>query len=451
MTRKFRNAMQTLVLLALSAICLSGPSGCGTNSSTGGQQRTDSSSTEATPVETVAVGREDLKRVSEATPAELFPYERTDLYAKIAGFLQEIRVDYGDRVKKGDVLAILSVPEMDKELEQKKANVARAEAAIRQAQEAFKAAAAGVRSAEAIVLEAEAGRTRARANYERWQSEFARVEELVSRNVIDKQTRDETLNQFKAAESAQAEVEAKVKSAKAARDEIKAKQDKTHEDVSVAQANLLVAKADRDQVEALLQYAKIVAPFDGVVTKRNLHTGAFVNPKAGEMPLLTVVRTDLLRVVVDVPEKEVRYLHKDNKVIVDLDALPVQKFEWKITRIAPVLGFGKKVRIEVEIPNPDGKFYPGMYGHASVILEDKPNALTIPSNCLGKDANGSFVWLVEDGKAKHRPVKIGLNDGKKIEITDGLKGTEEIISGTKESLREGQPVRPQRASKDTKN
>src|SRR5262249_1204717 len=312
------------------------------------------------------------------------------------------------------------------------------------------AAVAGVRSAEANVVEAEAGRTRARANYERWRSEFARVEELVNRNVIDKQTRDETLNQFRAAESAQGEIEAKVKFAKAALDEMKAKQEKAQADVSVADATLLVAQADRDQVEALLQYAKIVAPFDGVVTKRNLHTGAFVNPRAGDMPLLTVVRTDLLRMTVDIPEKEVSYLQKATKVIVDLDAFPGKKFEWQSTRFAPVLGRGKKVRLEVDIPNPQGKFYPGMYGHAFVILEEKPKALTVPSNWVGKDAKGSFVWIVEDGQAKQQRVRTGLDDGKKIEIRDGLRGAEEIICGAKVTLTEGQAVRAHRASGESR-
>src|SRR5262249_38098177 len=161
---------------------------------------------------------------------------------------------------------------------------------------------------------------------------------------------------------------------------------------------LLVARADRDQVQEMLQYTKIVAPYDGVVIKRNLHTGAFINPKSGEQPLLTVMRTDKLRLIVDIPEKDARFLSKDNTVRVDLDALPGTLFSWKISRLAPVLGSGKKVRVEVEVPNPTGTLYPGMYGHASVILQEKPGALTVPVTCLGRDAKGAFVWLVADGK-----------------------------------------------------
>ena len=412
------------------------------------EQRTRANAAEPAPdapapamrVETVAVAREALKRVSEAIPAELLPYEKTDIFAKVSGYLQEIRVDYGDRAKKGDVLAVLWVPELQKEFEQRKAVVARAGAAIQQAREAVKAAEARVRSGEAAIAEAEAGRLRAQAQYERWKSEYTRIGELVRGGAIEARILDETLKEFKASEAALAEAEAKIKLTHAALDANKAERDKAQADVSVAEANLLVAKADRDQVEAMLQYTSVVAPYDGVVTKRNLHTGAFIGSKPGEQPLLTIVRTDILRVVVDVPEKDVRYLGKDNRVVVDLDALPGKKFEWKITRLAPVLGAGKKARVEADIPNPDGTLYPGMYGHAAVILEEKPQALTVPAACLSSDDKGSFVWVAMNGTARQKRVAIGLSDGSKAEITSGLTDAEEVICNAKGTLRDGQPV-----------
>src|SRR6266851_6348251 len=175
MTRIIRFAVLAVCGACLAAACVLTLTGC--DRSVGQSQGTaQDSSAAGVRVETVPVNREHLQRVSETTPAELMPYEKTDLYARVSGFIKEIRVDYGDRVKKGDVLAALYVPEMEKALEQKKALVTQAKAAIQQVREAYKAAAASYRTAEANVSEAEAGRTRARAQYERWKVQIATVQ-----------------------------------------------------------------------------------------------------------------------------------------------------------------------------------------------------------------------------------------------------------------------------------
>lgn len=449
MTRNTRRVVSALGGIGLAVAAALALAGCGPLPAQP-QEVVPSAPAAAVRVETILVAREDWKRVSEAMPAELLPYEKTDLHAKVAGYLHEIRVDYGDRVTKGDVLALLWVPELEKQGEHSQAQVRRAEAAILQAQEAFKVAAASIRSAAAGVAEAEAGRTRARAQYERWQTQYAHAEDLVRRHVLDAQTREETLHQLKVAQAAVEEVEAKVTAAQAARDVSQAMQDKAQADVGEAEAQLQVAKANRAQTEVLLQYARIVAPYDGVVTRRNLHTGAFLHAKGSEPPLLTVMRTEKLRLVVDVPEKDVPYLDKDDYVHVALDALPGKPFTCKISRLAPVLGAGKKVRVEADLPNPEGLLYPGMYGHAAVILEDKPEALTLPATCVGSDDKGSYVLCVVDGKVQHRTVTIGLNDGKKVEILSGLRDQEEILASGKQLLREGQPVLAQRSPVATK-
>jgi multidrug efflux pump subunit AcrA (membrane-fusion protein) len=366
----------------------------------------------ATVVETVSVKREDLRRVSEATPAELMPYEATDLYANITGFLNKIDVDYGDTVKPDQVLAVISAPEMEKSLEQKKAMVDRAMATIEQTQAALKAAEARLETTKAA--------------YERWESEYNRVAGLVRDKVIDAQTRDEALNQLKAAS--------------AAHKESAAKRDLAEADVRVAHAQRKIAEAETGEIEALLQYAQIKAPYAGVVTKRYLHSGAFINAKSGGQPILSVMRTDILRLVAEVPEKDVRFLKDGGEIEVDLDAFPDKKFTWTISRMAPILGLGKKARVEAEIRNDDKTFYPGMYGHAVVVLEKNPQTLTLPSSCILTDARGAFVWSVEQDKAVRKPVKTGINDGKKVEIVSGLTGAEAIVHSGKEGLKEGQSV-----------
>ncbi len=229
---------------------------------------------------------------------------------------------------------------------------------------------------------------------------------------------------------------------------------KAEADVDVAKAQLQVAEADRQQVEAMLQYTKITAPYKGVVTKRNLHTGAFTNAHTSEQPLIFgVARTDKLRLTVDIPETDVRFLDvihpEKHKVSVKLDAFPEKKFVWTLTRFAPVLNEGKKVRAEIHldnpVPDPDDSsrriyLYPGMYAHAAVILQEKPGALTLPVACLSQDDKGTYVYTVVDGKAKKQYIQVGLNDGIKPEITSGLAGDAVVIAGGKNVVRDRQAV-----------
>ncbi len=441
----------TLVLCVAAAGTI-GLSGCNSKAPAESQtQAKDASS--AVPIETVKATRETMKRMLELPTIELLPFEQTDVFAKISGYIKEMKVDIGDRVKKDAVLAVLWVPEMEAELAQKEALIKQADAALQQARDALLAAQANLKSAEAMVQVAVSSRHRAKAEYDRFQSQYRRFE--AAGNVIDKDAVDEARLRFEASAAAMEEVEAKILSAQAERDESKAKVEKARADVNAAQAHLQVAKADRDQVASMLQYTQVLAPFNGVVTKRNLHTGAFINPKSGEQSLLTVVRTDRLRGVIDIPEKDVRYLDvqhpEKHQVHVELDALAGEKgFDWPIARFAPVLGSGKKVRAELEIDNRDGKLYPGMYGRASVVLETKPNALTLPAAAVKNDGKESFVFLTENGKAKRRVITVGLNDGKRVEIAAGLSGTEDVIAGGKGTIREGQAVETKRAAPGTK-
>jgi RND family efflux transporter MFP subunit len=402
-------------------------------------------------VATIRPTREDLQRLSDSAPAELMPYEQTEITAKVPGYVQKINVDIGDRVRgprygpdgrlsaEGEVLAELWVPEMIEELKQKEELIKQANADVKQATANAAATAANLRTAEAALKEAQAGRGRAKAMVKRWGSEYQRLRRL-SQGVIDVTTVEEAEYQYEAAMTASAEIEAKIQSMQAARDESAAKRDKAEADVAAAQAGVGVAVANRDQARAMLGYAKLTAPYDGVVTKRNVHTGAYINDKTGQQPLLTLMRTDKLRVAIDVSEKDVRFLNPDNLVHVDLDAFPGKKITWKIGRFAPVLGAGKKARLEIHISNPDGVLYPGMYGHAVVTLEEKKAALTIPSTCLNNDDKGLFVYTVIDGKAAPQRVTIGINDGRKVEIITGLSGGEDLIAGGKDLVRPGQAV-----------
>src|SRR5262245_46292605 len=177
-------------------------------------------------------------------PGHVEVAEQTALYPRLAGYVLKVRVDIGDRVKKGQVLAELSVPEIEADLKHKAALVALAEAEVEQARRALQAAEGALVLALARVQEAEAGIRHAQASHGRWKAESQRLEELSRRKIIDKQTRDEALRQLEAASAALAEAEAKSKAAQAAGEERVARRELAQANVKVALARQAVARAE---------------------------------------------------------------------------------------------------------------------------------------------------------------------------------------------------------------
>jgi RND family efflux transporter MFP subunit len=406
-------------------------------------------------VTTVLPERKSLPRVIEQ-PGHIEAFEETPLFARIAGYVQKVHVDIGDRVRVGDVLAEVSVPEMEEELKQKEALVAQAQAEVAQAQGALRAAGANVETANALVRQAEANRARAGAEFQRWESEYKRVQALVVRRVLDEQTRDETHNQFQAAAAAREEVEAKVKSAEAARDESAAHRDKAKADVSAAAAKLQVRKADQRRLEALLGYARVKAPFEGIVNERNIHTGHLLHPgSASGEPLFVVVRIDPVRVFVDVPEADAVLIQPGAAARVRVQVLRGREFAGKVTRSAWALNAKTRtLRTEIDLPNPDGLLRPGMYAYASITSE-RPAVWTLPAAAVVLQGDQAFCFRVENGKAVRTPVRVGARDGAAIEVLgkqtgsakagavrtwEDFNGDEVVISLNPAGLTDGQAV-----------
>lgn len=370
--------------------------------------------------------RQALQRAIEQ-PGQIEPFEQTPLVAKVAGYVRKVRVDIGDRVKENDVLVEIGVPEMEEELVQKRAIVKLAQAAVDQAQAALQTAEANIGSTEAQVREAEAGRKRAQAYYERWDSEHKRVESLVRKGVIDKQTGDETEHQYRAAVAAQEEVEAKVRSAKASHGESMARRERARTDVAAARAHQQVTEADERRLQALMQYTMIRSPFAGVITHRKVDTGHFLQPMAGAKaePILVVVRNDPVRVVVDVPEADAPLVKTGAEARVGVQALHGKTFKGKVARTSAVLDTrSRTLRTEIDLPNPTGELLPGMYAYGSVIVP-LPPALTLPSSAVIKQGENLVCFFVPHGKARRLLVQVGASDGKSIEVLKKRAGLDE--------------------------
>jgi RND family efflux transporter MFP subunit len=400
-------------------------------------------------VEVVQPTKGGITRTSSQT-GSVHAFESAELFAKISGYLKELSVDIGDHVKRGQVLAVIDSPEIIEEAERDAAALTQARAAVTQAE-------ARVKTAEADLKAAEAGVAKSRADIERYTStrkyrekELERFRGLFAKRAVPQQVIDEEeehLDSAIAAEhSAQADVltsQAKVVSAQAMVDQAKA-------DLVESKARVEVASSDLDRARVMVEYTRIVSPYDGVVTFRGFHRGDFIrSAEAGAgRPILTVARADKVRVVTYVPDRDVPYTNVGDKANIVLDALPGRVFHGAVTRFAETEDVqSRTMRTEIDLENPKDELREGMYGIATLILDEASEHLTVPTSCLtGKTAQGeAAVYVVRDGRAHLTPVKVGVDDGLRVEVLAGLKPDDPVV--LKPSLvGDGAPVTPSLSS-----
>jgi HlyD family secretion protein len=450
----------TCSLAALAALLVAAAGGCSKvpPGSAGPKANEGAAATPAVAVAVIKPQRTTL-HLAIRQPGSIQAFEQTPIYSKLAGYVRQWRVDIGDRVHKGDVLAELWVPEMEVELRQKEALVQQGEAEIRQAQQTAAAAAASLRSAEARVKEAESGRLRAQAAYRRMQSQYERLTRAGQSGVLDKDAVEETRYAFEAAEAGLGEVEARVKTAETSREESAAQLGKAQADISVAEAHLRVARANRDQVQAFLEYARLTAPFDGVVTRRNVDTGHFVQPATGgkSEPLYVVERRDSVRVFAEVPEADAGWIHKGDKGRVRVQALRGREFATEVARTSYSLDRTTRTLIaELDLANPSDELRPGMYASAP-ITADCPNVLTLPVAAVAVQGDvmqgyQSYCYLVVKNRAVRTLVQVGRSDGQAIEVLKRQKAGnpavwedftgEETVAARTAGLADGEVIEP---------
>lgn len=408
-----------------------------------------------TPIKPI---RKTLVRVTEQ-PGQIEAFEETAIHAKLAGFVKKVHVDLGDKVvgpsrvstdqpeQPGQILAELEMPELEAELKQKQALVAQAAAEITQAAAAIKVAMSAKTSAEALVAEARASVERADAMYERWKSEFERIKELVAKQAVTQKVADETEQQFKAADAARREVAAKIKSVQAKLSESAANIEKADADLVAVQSKHKVTEADEQKTRALLSYATLRAPFDGIITERHLDTGHLVQPSGvSGKPLFVVVRADTVRIFLDVPEADAAFIAAGSPAKLKIPALSAATFDGQVTRTSWTLQSNSRtLRTEIDVANPDGRLRPGMYATAEVEVARRADALSLPKSAIGKDKDGSFVLSISaENKIARLPIKTGIvavsPTSTDIEIVSGLAGEESLIGANLAAYKDGQAV-----------
>jgi RND family efflux transporter MFP subunit len=390
-------------------------------------------------------------------PGYLKAFEKTPLHAKLEGYVGKTRkvkdkngdqslkelADIGETVKEGDVLAEILIPELFEEFNQEKALLTQAEAGVEQAEKSVLVAEKKEESVKAQVAEAKAGLIKAQGEYERWKAEYLRVDELAQAGSITKQVVDEKKQQYKASEAARAEAHAKVDSMSAAHAEAQAKVAKAKVDATAAAAHVEVAKAKMNRVKTLLDYTKIRAPFDGIITERHVDTGHYVRPpQAGAMPLFVVARTDIMRIFVDVPETDAPLVDVGDRAEIEVSSLNKKKLTGPVKRHANALDpVARTLKTEIDLPNKDGKLRPNMYVIVTIILEEREKVLAVRTGAVVRDGTKNYCFVVSPDKTLVRKeVTTGLVQGEYVEILSGISSDDIVVQENAAGLKEGQRV-----------
>jgi RND family efflux transporter MFP subunit len=373
------------------------------------------------------------------------PYEEADLYSKVSGYLSRLHVDYGDRVKKNQLLAELDDPEVVKDDERAVADLHQAQAAEHQSEAALESAKADREAMSSAVEQAKAEVNRYASMRAYHEKKFARYNELVQKQAVPQQIADEEEEGLDSARASEVASQKAVLSAKAQLLAAGARVKKAEADILEAKANVEVAAAKLERANVFVAYTKILAPYDGVITKRNFFPGAFVRSasEGGLIPLLTVARTNKLRVVTQVPDRDVPFTNVGDAAEVVLDALPGKVFKAKVSRFAETEDpTSRTMHTEIDVENPDNVIRAGMYGIAKIILDQPLKASTLPSTSLAGESKGgkADVYIIKDGRAKKVRVEIGADDGIHVEIMSGLTENESVILNP-QSVTEGVAVR----------
>ncbi len=393
-----------------------------------------------TTIEPVAVRTTQPKQVtlrrSTTQPATVCAFYEAELYAKVGGYLKKLYVDIGDRVEEGQKLAEIDVPEMLKAYEKQEAEVARLKSEKARSDAAVEVARAKIEQVQAGIKEAEA---RVAAH----KSEYERIKKLVDSKATTQGVREETLNRLKASEAA-------LLSQKAGSGVAQAELKVALATAGSAEAAIKVAQMQLEELEILIGYATLRAPFDGIVTVRTVDPGDLIQKGQGssrteKKPLFTIIQMDQVRVEVAVPERDAALADAGDKARFKHGALPGGAIEGKVARVSKSLDpITRTMMVEVDFPNAEHKMLPGIFGQMEILLEEISDRLVLPAACIrnGENDGETHVFVVDSGnKVRHVPVTTGLDDGHQIEIVSGLTGKEQVVTGMLHRLSPNQPVK----------
>jgi len=319
-------------------------------------------------------------------PATTSAFSAANIFARASGYIDKREVDIGDRVKAGQLLAEIVAPELDHQIAQAEATIGQLKAALQQAQ----------------------------ANRELAKVTWDRDGPLVKEGWLTAQQGTTDVQTLKAQEAA----------------------------VSVAQANVVAEEAQLQVLHQQKLYQRVVAPFDGVITQRNIDIGSLVQADAVNSTFMfTILQSNVVRTQVYVPQDAASGVAPGIDAVIRVPELPDRTFPGKVTRIADALQPGTRtLLVEIDIANPDGLLSPGIYCTAELHIPRKTASVTVPAGAIIFNRDGVQVAVVENGVAHLRKISISRDRGTEVEVVDGVKAGDRVILNPAVELADGDRV-----------
>ena len=343
--------------------------------------------------------------------SELVPFQEIDVYAKESGYVRKLDVDYGTRVKAGQVMAVLEIPELEAQLQEDQAEIKNAANQVTRAQHDL---------------------GRYQAQYKALHLQYTRLNEVFESQpgIVAQQEVDDAQGKDLAAAS---------------------QADAAQASLDAAESQSLVAKAKLTHDQSLFDYSKITAPFPGVITDRYANLGTLVQAGTGSstqaMPIVRLSEDDLFRLVIPVPESYVQYIHLGDHVDVRVPSLN-QTFPGKVARFSvDVREDTRTMHTEVDVFNPKRLLLPGLYANAELNLQQEHDVPTVPLQALNHEGEKTTVFVVDaNGALEDRSVQVGLQTANDAEITSGVGEGDSVVVSDRSSLKAGEKVHVQQVA-----
>jgi RND family efflux transporter MFP subunit len=340
--------------------------------------------------------------------SELVPFQEIDVYAKEAGYVKQLFVDYGTHVRAGQVMAVLEIPELQAQLEQDQAEIKNAGNQVTRSQHEL---------------------ARYQAQYKALHLQYTRLNEVFQSQpgIVAQQEVDDAQGKDLAASS-------QVDAGQAA--------------LEAAQSQLAASKAKLVHDQTLFDYSKITAPFSGVVTQRYANLGTLVqagtNSSTQAIPIVKLSQDDLFRLVIPVPESYVRFIRVGDPVDVRVPSLN-RTFPGKVTRFSvDVREDTRTMHTEVDVRNPDRVLVSGLYAEATLTLEHRNDIPSVPLQAVNHEGEKTTVFVVDANSVlEDRPVKLGLQTAADAEVVSGLSEGEQVVVSDRSGLKAGEKVTAQ--------